>query len=219
MSLIKKFLKNTGLKFFSKEEFIVVSLIFAVVVTVTLINMQASLMRARDSTRRGDMGGVSNALGEFYEDFGFFPPSEDGKIKYCKGDNFEEVVEQMQGDTQFDKDKFFEGLRACEWGQDSFVDLTGERKEPYLVKMPLDPYTEKGVLYNYVSNTRLFQIYTHLEEGEDAIGYNLGITQRELSCGEKTCNYGRSFAQTPLDMSLEEYEALLEKERLESLGQ
>jgi len=32
------------------------------------------------------------------------------------------------------------------------------------------------------------------------------IVKRNISCGVKVCNYGRSYSTTPLDKSLEEYE-------------
>lgn len=202
-------------KLFSKEEYLVTGIILSLIILVTLYNFYFALMRARDSTRRDDVGAISNALNQFYEDFGYFPPSEDGKIKYCRGENFDQIVEDLSDDDVFDRTKFFEGLRACEWGQDSFDDLLDEDYSPYIEKLPIDPRSEAGLEYLYISNTKRFQIYTHLEEESDAQGYDNGIVGRELDCGNATCNFGKSFAQTPLDISIDEYETILEQKNLE----
>lgn len=204
------------MKIFSKEETIVVLLIFMAVGLVSYFNFKDALLRARDTTRRDDIAAVANALGQFYEDYGYFPPSQDGKIKYCKGDNFEELMDDIQDEEQFDRNKFFEGLRECEWGEDQFDDLLDDEYGPYLKKLPRDPKAAEGLSYHYISNTRRFQLLIHQEEGSSAQGFNEGLEKREILCGVDYCNYGRSFAETPLDMSLEEYERQLEQERLEN---
>lgn len=201
---------------FSKQEIIVTSIILVLIVTVSLFNFRNSLMRARDVTRRDDLGAISNALGQFYEDFGYFPPGQDGKIKYCKADNFDKVLKDVQDDEVFDRNKFFEGLRGCEWGEDSFDDLLDDDYGPYIEKLPVDPKASEGLSYLYLSNGKRFQLYAHLEEGEDAQGYDTGIVDRQLLCGDKTCSFGKSFARTPLNISIEQYEEELERERLEN---
>ena len=157
---------------FTKEEFLLTLIIFLLIATVSFFNFRSALMRSRDATRRNDLGAISNALMAFYEDFGYFPPAENGKIKYCKADNFDEVIAGIGSDELFDRNKFFQGLRDCEWGKDSFDDLLDEDYDPYIERLPLDPRSENNLSYLYFSNTKRFQLYTHLEEGEDAQGHN-----------------------------------------------
>lgn len=194
------------MKFFSKNEFLGIALIFLVVFIVTYQNMIIALARARDTQRRDDLGSISNALNQFQEEFGFFPPSENGKIKACRGENYDEVVARLENLPEFDREVFFEGLRACEWGYDPLPDSQGEREKPYMERLPQDPQANLGLSYLYLSNTNRFQIYSYLEEGEGAEGFNEGIVARTLSCGNEICSFGRSYGETPLDKSIEEYE-------------
>ncbi len=200
---------------FSKEEIAITSLIILVVGMVSFFNFQDALLRARDETRRGDIGELSEALNKFHADFGYFPPSEDGKIVYCINDNFETILQELNNDPMFDKHKLFEGLRPCEWGEDQFDDLFDDEYPPYLTQLPQDPGTNMGYSYYYLSNLNRYQLYAHLEEGEDGVGFFPAIVHRQLNCGVGVCSFGKSYQETPLDISLEEYEKILEKERLE----
>ncbi len=202
------------MKPFTKKELIGVSLILLVVGAVTLNGLRLSVRRARDAQRMADLGAVSDGLEQFHEVYGFFPPDEDGKIKACKADNFDNVVIELKNLGRLDRNLFISGLRACEWGKDSFADLLDESHEPYIKSLPVDPSSDEGYSYHYISNMNRFQIFAGLEGGMEEDVYNAKVAQRSLLCGTQLCTVGKSYADTPLDKTLEEYEKeLKEKQR------
>lgn len=195
------------MKFFTKSERIGVILILAVIVVVSLFNFRIALRRSRDSQRREDLGSIYNALGQFQSIFGKFPlSSADGKIKACEPDNFINLLEELSENVEFDSEGYFMMLAPCEWGNDALGDITDKNSTPFMQNIPQDPKTSEGLSYFYISNGRRFQIYTSLEGGKSESGYNPEIVERNLACGVNSCNFGRAYANTPLDKSLEEYE-------------
>jgi uncharacterized membrane protein YhaH (DUF805 family) len=56
------------MKLFSKSETISLIVIFTILIAVSIPNFIVSLRRARDQTRRDDMGVMVYALGEFFSD-------------------------------------------------------------------------------------------------------------------------------------------------------
>ncbi|KKR30710.1 MAG: hypothetical protein UT61_C0003G0038 [Candidatus Woesebacteria bacterium GW2011_GWA1_39_8] len=173
------------MKPFSKQELIGVTLIFIVVFGLTFIGLQASIRRSRDVQRKADLGAISDALHKFQEEFGFFPPSDGRKIRACKGNNFNEILTEIK-DTE----------------------------TPYLAVIPSDPKTNEGFSYVYFSSANRFQLYAFLEGGVDEDEYNSGVFNRNLPCGVGICSFGKSSGETPLDISIEEYEQqLLEKSK------
>jgi type II secretory pathway pseudopilin PulG len=201
------------MKFFTKQESIVVSLILTFIVSLTLLNLRISLRRARDVQRRVDLGTLYNALNDYQRDFGFYPPSnDDGRIVACKADNFDEVVEKLKNSSELDLDLYFTGLRPCDWGKDSFSDILGENQDDYISLLPRDPQATKGFRYYYISNLRRFQVYAYLEGETTEVGYSSDIVIRNIDCGSSVCNFGRASGSTALDKSLQEYEnELIEK--------
>jgi type II secretory pathway pseudopilin PulG len=201
------------MKFFNKSETLGVLIILGIVLIVSLFNFKIALRRARDSQRREDLGAIYNALGSYQAQFGFFPlGSSDGKIKACKPDNFNDLLEEFSKEYVFDTQGYLESLVTCEWGEDAFFDITEAEQTFYLKIIPQDPKTDIGISYFYISNSRLFQIYAYLEGEEDETGYDTTIVNRNLPCGNHICNFGRAYSITPLDKSLEEYEnELMEK--------
>jgi len=201
------------MKFFSKNEFIAVLSILAVVVIVSLFNFRIALRRARDAQRREDLGTIYNALGTYQSQFGFFPlGSTDGKIKACKPENFNELLEEFSKGVEFDTQGYLESLASCEWGASKLTDLGDVAQIPYLENIPQDPRTKVGISYFYISNGRRYQIYAYLEGEVNEIGYDASIVRRNLPCGNYVCNFGRADSITPLDKSLEEYENELMEE-------
>lgn len=205
------------MKLFSKEETAVVSLILLIILVLSLLNFKTALRRRRDSERRESVSAIANALNNYHRTFGFFPPSEDGKILACKGENYDAVVEQLSKMEKFDTELYFSGLRGCDWGTDELKDLTEDNGEEYLRSIPQDPSWEKGISFLYLSNSSRYQVYSFLEGGIDEIGHNEAIIKRNLSCGNVICNFGKAYSDTPLEKSIEEYEnELLEKLKKES---
>jgi type II secretory pathway pseudopilin PulG len=202
------------MKPFTKQEIVSVGAILFVLAVATLTNLRVAIRRARDAQRRADLGAISNALHQYQADFGFFPPSIDGKIQACRAENFDEVLNRLAEVEFFDRTILFDGLRGCEWGSESLSNLGLPESElfNYLENIFQDPKEKEGLSYLYLSNTKRFQLYAYLEGGDTEVGYDLGIAVRNLACGSKVCSFGKTFADTPLDKSIEEYEAeLLEK--------
>lgn len=199
------------MKTFSRSEIIGVSIIFLIVFIITLKGLVVSERRARDAQRRGDLAALYNALYDYQKEFGFFPPSDNGKIKACRGDNFNDVEEKLKDLGYFDHNIYFQGLRGCEWGKDSLRDISDLSHPAYIQTIPSDPGTGAGISYIYLSNLNRFQIYSYLEGGSDEDGYDLGIIKRSLNCGSKTCSYGKAYQETPLDRSIEIYEQELQE--------
>jgi len=197
------------MKPFSKSELIGVTLIFLVVSFFTLFGLKDSLRKGRDAQRRADLGRISDALHNFYDEFGFFPLSQDGKIKMCKGENFDDILAKLKKERVFDRELFFQGLRPCEYGIDSFRDVTDDSRTPFLNPIPEDPKKDYGYSYLYLSNTKRFQIFAYLEGETKEDEYDSKIAARGLICGKKPCSFGKASGDTPLNISIEEYEQIL----------
>ncbi len=194
------------MKPFTKNELVAAVVILLTTFSLTFYNLRISIRRSRDVQRRSDLGAISDALHKFQEGFGYFPESSEGKIKMCKADNFDEIVERIKGQSEFDRKLYFEGLRSCVWGKDYFRDLLDENYQAYLDIIPQDPKEAEGINYLYLSNTNRFQLYSYLEGENDETGFNEGIVKRNLKCGDKICNFGKSSGDTPLNVSIEDYE-------------
>ncbi len=179
------------MKFFSKSEIFSLIVIFLILVAVSLPNFSLSLRRARDQTRRDDMGYMETAIDAYYVDHGFFPPSSpDGKFVVCKDSQGNQV--------------------ACEWGQKwispILVDKVYEDKV-YMNGLPQDPNFNSGAAFAYFSDPGRFQIFGALE-GMDEAEYDPKIAERGIKCGNKICNMGRAY-NVPLYMTIEEYNLII----------
>lgn len=193
------------MKFFNREELYKVGAILAVLLVVFLFNIRVSLRRARDAQRTADIGSISASLERYSADFGFYPPSANGKILACKGPSFDAYLQQAELESKFNSDKFFAALSPCEWGVDKLADL-GNSSTIYLASIPKDPKYSQGYSYLYFSNTKRYQIYAYLEGGNSEDAYNQGVVERNLPCGSNICNFGKASSKVPLDKSIEEYE-------------
>lgn len=189
------------MKFFSKEEALVIICILIVLAGVSAGNFRIAARRARDAQRKNDIGALTNALNSFANDFGVYPlSSSDGNILACRPE-----VHVENGKTRV-------SYETCEWGKDGLRDELTPDFPPYLSSLPSDPQNQAGVGYLYLSNGRRFQVFAHLE-GEDEDEFEPRIVARGLSCGSQVCNFGLS-SGVPLDKSIETYEnELLEKNR------
>jgi type II secretory pathway pseudopilin PulG len=202
------------MKPFTKRETIGTVLILLIVAAITLTGLIASIRRARDAQRMADLGSISNALEQFHEEYGFFPPSQNGNIKACKGDNFNEVITKLKELPQFDYNLFISGLRECKWGEDGLRDLADDTRDPYIKTLPIDPKSKEGFTYTYISNTKRYQVFAHLEGETNEDLYDPQVAFRHINCGIMECNVGKSYANTPLGKSIEEYEQeLIDKAR------
>jgi len=194
------------MKFFTREELAVVSLILGLIILVSTPNYIVSLRRARDAQRKADLGSIHEALVKYQEDFGFFPLAKDGAIAACAP---YEVVpkDARKPDGSLDVTVSYS---ACDWGRDSLADLSDPSYPPYLKAIPNDPQAQHGLKYVYFSNGSRFQVYAALE-GKSEDEYDKEIIKRGINCGTKICNFGRAYGKTPLNKSIEEYESELLK--------
>jgi len=201
------------MKFFNKKETVGVVIILTLILAASLYNFRISLRRARDAQRKADLGQMADAIGAFQNDFGFYPPSLDGKIVACKKEEVSNYAEYQEslilGENKID---LFEIYAPCEWGKDSLADVFDPEYPPYVKTLPDDPHASQGAYYTYLSNGNRFQIYTGLEGKDEDAAQSL-IAKRDISCGLRICDFGRASGLTPLEKSIEEYEneLLLEK--------
>lgn len=211
MVSVERNLKNveTGdfkfMNFFSKNELKIVGSILFIISFISFFNFRLSIRRARDNQRKNDLTMLKFALGEYNRYMGAYPLSSDnGKIIACKGN-----------DTYFDEVlKTWVNLRACDWGKDNLVNISDSDIPIFISPIPIDPKNMEGISFTYLSDGARCQLLAYLE-GVDEAEFDPIIQKRNINCGNKICNFGIAPGNTPLDISLEEYEnQLLEKEIL-----
>lgn len=184
------------MKFFTKNELISVIIIFIILITVSWPNFALSLRRARDQTRRDDIGNIQAAIDAYYADYGVFPLStEDGKMVVCKNPNSTGIP---GGDSKLID------LIACTWGQDAWLNLTPGVNKTYMSRLPGDPNNAKGVNYVYFSDGSRYQLFASLESADEP-GYDAKLAARHVKCGTRECNLGR-VNNVPMYITIEEYD-------------
>lgn len=175
------------MKRFTKPEILSLIVIFLILVGVSWPNFALSLRRARDQIRRDDIGNIQGAIDAYYSDYGIYPSSTlDGKMVVCKN----------PVNTKTD-------LVPCNWGQDSWINLTPGVSKVYMKVLPGDPDYKKGTSYVYFSDGSRYQLFAALE-GTDEPGFDDKLVQRNVYCGNKVCNIGRA-NNVPMYISIEEY--------------
>lgn len=187
------------MKPFSKSEIISLIIIFSILIAISVPNFIVSLRRARDQVRRNDMGALVHALAEYNADFRIFPSaSPDNLIVDClkPGDK---AVKDSKGLWRAD-------MIPCRWGKDAFTDLITNNKV-YISILPRDPDYQKGATYLYFSDGDRYQIYAAME-GMDEAEIDQKIIARNLKCGSRVCNVGRSY-NVPTDISIDDYVKIL----------
>lgn len=138
---------------------VVIGILLAIAIPA-YFNLRQAEVLARDIQRKNDLKHIATALKVYAKDFSTYPASSGGKIVACGVEN----------------------SRACEWGEDPIMD--------YINPMPEDPHSpHKGIEYLYLSNTRDFQLFAHLERKDDA-EFNQAVLARNLECGTRLCNFG-----------------------------
>ncbi len=184
------------MKKFSKEEIIGTIIIFLILFAVSIPNFGLSIRRSRDQNRRDDIGGLQQALVEYYADFGVFPKSSpDGEMIACKNPEDKVVVDE--------KGRLIVNLIPCVWGRDALVDLTPGSTKVYVKTLPLDPKSENGDKYIYISDGYRYQVLAAFESDDEA-GYDKEVFARKIKCGIRICNMGKSY-NSPINISIEEY--------------
>jgi len=175
---------------------------------LTFANLQTSIRKSRDAQRRADINSIFDALSKYQNEFGFFPPSSEyGKIIACRSG---ETTPPSENLTEAEYQQYFiSTLKECEWGRDSLRDVEDLSYQPYLTSIPPDPYHNRGIDYYYLSNMHRFQLFAYLEGGSREDGFREEVVLRNIKCGNKTCNFGRAFADENIGKNLEEIETEL----------
>lgn len=191
----------------SKFELNIVIVILFGLFLASGFNINGALKKSRDAQRKGDIRAIYDALWAYKRDFGFFPlSSEDGKILAC--------LDKNETKLKFDENNspiFY----PCEYGVDSLKDVTDNNYAPYLETIPKDPNSNKN--YFYIATHEKFQILASLE-GEYEDEYDSWILARSINCGLEFCNFGRSDGETPLDISIDQFEIFLKYRGLYELS-
>lgn len=184
------------MKKITKEELIGVSIIFFLLLIITIPNFVLSIRRSRDQNRRDDIGGLSHGLEEYYADFGVFPKSNaQGEMIACAKPGDKILVDE--------KGRLIADIVPCVWGRDALVDLTPGSNKVYIKALPVDPKHDKGFKYIYLSDGYRYQVLSALESADEA-SYDATIFARKIMCGTRVCNMGKSY-NAPLGKSIEEY--------------
>jgi type II secretory pathway pseudopilin PulG len=179
-----------------KSEIISLIIIFLVLIGVSWPNFALSLRRARDQIRRDDIGQIQGAIDAYYADYGVFPlSSPDGKMLVCKAKDSAET--QVNGQVKIN-------LVPCNWGHDTWLNLTPGVNKVYMKVLPGDPNLSHGTTYVYFSDGSRYQLFGSLE-GLDEAGYDSKLAERGVKCGNKICNIGRA-NNVPLYITIEEYD-------------
>lgn len=161
------------MKFFSKNEIQSISLILVILFGVIFLNMSVSLRKGRDSIRKNDISAIEKALDTYYQKYRIYPlSSENGEIIGCF--NEEAILDKKTG--------YPVNTLICKWGESNFESNN---------LIPRDPKYKNGSSYLYISNGKKFEFYISLE-GKDEAEYTPLIVSKNLHCGNKICNYGRS---------------------------
>lgn len=169
------------MQIFSHSEKRIVIVTLLVIAVFSFFNFNIALRRGRDNERQNDLGDITRELDSFKESFGSYPlPGNNGAIKGCGSG------------------KLLSDFSDCVWGKDKIAN--GSRT------LPADPLTSKGYSYIYFSDGKFFQLFSSLEGMTDEDQYNPKIVARNLNCGKFICNFGKASSNTPLDITLEEYE-------------
>ncbi len=193
--------------FFTKSETWVSVITIIVIIAITLFNLRVAQRRARDSQRRTDIGTIADALDKYRVEFGFYPPSKEGKIASCKNNNFGEFIKTLSTPSPESKQNLIkEYYLPCGWGVDRLENIFLDGGTRFLDLIPSDPRNGQGLSYYYLSNDNFYQLYAYLEgEGKEA-GFSSEIAERNILCGVQKCNFGKSSFNIPLEKSIEEYE-------------
>jgi len=165
-------------KGFTLVELLVVMAILGILVSLVAGNFRSSQIRGRDAQRKSDLKQIATSFELFYQDYGYYPPTENGYLMAC-------FYEQGVGGSR------------CDWGEDEFKDVypgTVSSRTIYLKKMPDDPsenYSYYIRTFESTASPQKFQIYAHLEnsEDQDCLDGDCSNSPVSYACGSGICNF------------------------------
>lgn len=142
---------------FTLIELLIVISIIGILAALVLTNIQGVRERARDARRKSDLNSLKTSLRLYYNDFGSFPTSTNGRIDGCGT-----------------------GGTTCEWG------TTFASANTYMNQLPLDPSSSASnpitYTYTYVNSDS----YTLTAELENESDPDLVDSQERCNTGSGT---------------------------------
>lgn len=142
---MKRYSVNSG---FTLIELMIVISIIAVLTGVVGGNYLTSRLRARDAERKSSMEQIGKALEIYYNDYGKYPGSDDGRI----------TPHESVGSDQFGN--------PVNWGQ-TFID---NNNTVYMKQLPSDVQRPARQYYYEVDSTNLkYRLYGRLENVNDSV--------------------------------------------------
>jgi len=168
-------------KGFTLVELLIVMAILGVLVALVAGNFRSSQIRGRDAQRKSDLKQLSIALELFFNDFGYYPPSSNGKISGCP---------------------FISGVtHLCEWGEKiKFSSTFSQGEVIYLSNIPADPSSDYEYYYNLPDgNNKKFQLFARIENSEDQdcmCGDCENPPVLSFNCGSSPCNFSITSSNT-----------------------
>jgi type II secretion system protein G len=160
---------------FTLIELMVVMAILAILLAIGAGAFTSSMKKGRDSTRKGNLRAITNALELYFNDNGRYPGDDgSGGMKGCLG-----------------------GVGLSPTPAPSTCTVNGAFQDAnstlYMAQLPTDPVSSQRYYYRAPSSSQ-FQIYARLENAQDpAI---ITPTPALPSCGSGSCNWGLSSANT-----------------------
>lgn len=157
---------------FTLVELMIVMVIMGILATIGVTAFISSQVKGRDTTRKGNLKAISQAIEMYYNDKGVYPTGSNGVIPLCY---------TVAG----------AGPGACGKDFPVFKDSI-TNGATYMTKFPIDPVSTQKYYYVSSSGTQ-FQIYAHLENAQDSTIITPAVPTTD--CGG-ACNWGLSSANT-----------------------
>jgi hypothetical protein len=159
--------------------------VFVLMLSILIFsNLESAKTKSRDFQRKDDLGYITRMIDNFQNETGSIPLSQDGKLVACN------PIKDPKTDSMI--------YSVCDWHGGKVLNEA----------LPFDPQTGQGISYYYISNGKHYQVFASLEEANDD-EYNSKVFSRNISCGNRICNIARASSNTPIDISLEQYEKIL----------
>jgi prepilin-type N-terminal cleavage/methylation domain-containing protein len=158
---------------FTLIELMLVMVILGILMVIGTVAFTSSMKKGRDTTRKGNLRAITNALELFYNDKGKYPVGVAGGIIGC-GTDTSRTLCAVNG---------------------AFQDSTPTPPTPptmYMAQLPTDPVSSLKYYYVSAAGTQ-YQIYAHLENTQDPT--IIVPAASPTNCGG-TCNWGLSSANT-----------------------
>ncbi len=156
---------------FTLIELIVVMAILAILMAIGAGAFTSSLKKGRDTTRKGNLRAITNALEMYYNDKGKYPIGTTGTIPGCYNAGG--------------------GTGACGTDYPIFKDSV-TNGAMWMAKFPVDPVVSQKYYYVSDAQGKQFQLYAHLENNQDPTIMTPAASPTD--CGSGACNWGLSSA-------------------------